>query len=193
MKRLALLAVMTLAACGPGRGPKAAPIARLPEFTMTAVGPEADRPFGLGDLKGKVWVAQFVFTRCSGPCPLMTQRLKALGGKLPPEVALLSVSVDPAGDTPERLRRFAGQHGLDFGRWVLLRGSIEDTYQLLFAGFRLPMSTNPKAPAESRVTHSTRFVLLDREGAVRGYYDAFSEAENSALARDARALSEVGS
>lgn len=188
-----LAALLVPAACSPERGPRAEPLAVLPEFTMSAVGPDGEAPFGRGDMLGRVWVADFIFTRCSGPCPLMTQRLARLGERLPPEAGLLTVSVDPAGDTPGRLRAYARRHGADGRRWVFLRGSVPDTYRLLYEGFRLPMSTDPKAPAELRVTHSTRFVLVDRAGAVRGYYDALSDIENDALARDARRLLEAGS
>ncbi|MDX6771203.1 MAG: SCO family protein [Elusimicrobiota bacterium] len=193
MRRLLLAVPLVLAACGPKRGPSAEPLTVLPEFAMTAVGPDGESPFGLADLKGKVWIADFIFTRCAGPCPLMTARLAKLGERLPPEVSLLTVSVDPAGDTPGRLRAYARHHGADARRWVFLRGGTEETYRLLYAGFRLPMSTDPAAAPELRVTHSTRFVLVDRAGAVRGYYDALSDLENDALARDARRLLEAGS
>lgn len=182
---------LLLAAAGCRQEPP--PVVKLPDFEMTAVSERSEKPFRRADMLGQVWVTQFVFTRCSGPCPLMTQRLKSVTETLPPEVRVLSVSVDPKGDTPERLRRFAGMHGLDPKRWVLVRGSVPDTYQLLFAGFRVPMSTRPKAVPEERVTHSTRFVLVDRDASVRGYYDALSDAGNAALARDARRLLEAGS
>lgn len=193
MKRLSLAVQLVAFGCAPSRGPQAEPLTVLPDFAMTAVGPDAETPFGLADMKGKIWIADFVFTRCAGPCPLMTARLSKLGERLPPEVSLLTVSVDPAGDTPERLRAYARHHGADARRWVFLRGGTEETYRLLYAGFRLPMSTDPSAPPETRVTHSTRFVLVDRAGAVRGYYDALSDLDNDALARDARRLLEAGS
>ncbi len=192
MNRILLVALL-LAACGPKRGASVEPLTTLPDFAMTAVGPDGETPFGLADMRGKVWIADFVFTRCAGPCPLMTARLARLGERLPPEVSLLTVSVDPAGDTPERLRAYARHHGADARRWVFLRGGVPETYRLLYSGFRLPMSTDPAAAPEARVLHSTRFVLVDRAGAVRGYYDALSDLDNDALARDARRLLEAGS
>lgn len=192
MNRILLVALL-LAACGPKRGASVEPLTTLPDFAMTAVGPDGETPFGLADMRGKVWIADFVFTRCAGPCPLMTARLARLGERLPSEVSLLTVSVDPAGDTPERLRAYARHHGADARRWVFLRGGVPETYRLLYSGFRLPMSTDPAAAPEARVLHSTRFVLVDRAGAVRGYYDALSDLDNDALARDARRLLEAGS
>ena len=160
---------------------------------MTAVGPSATAEFGRKDLLGKVWIVDFIFTRCSGPCPLLSSRLAEAGRALPPEVGLLTVAVDSEGDTPERLRAYAKRYGAEPGRWVFLRGTPEQTYHLLYAGFRLPLSVDPAAPAELRATHSARFVLLDKSGAIRGYYDGLSDLDNAAVARDARRLLEVGS
>lgn len=190
--RLAAFALaLGLAACGrSGLDETSSP---LPDFKLTSVSPKTQAPFGRQDLLGRVWVADFIFTRCGGPCPLLTQRFAALDKALPPEVGLLSITVDPETDTAERLRAYMRDQGLDPRRWVFLRGSIQDTYQLLFAGFRLPMSTQPEAPPEARVTHSTRFVLIDQKGAIRGYYEGLSDADNAALRRDARRLMEVGS
>jgi protein SCO1/2 len=171
----------------------AEPLAVLPEFAMTAVEADGTRPFSRADMAGKVWIADFVFTRCAGPCPLLSERMAALAGALPPEVGLLTVGVDSEGDTPERLRAYARRHGARFDRWVFVRGTPAQTYHLLYAGFRLPLSVDPSAPAELRAAHSTRFVLVDRAGGIRGYYDGLSDSDNAALARDARRLLEVGS
>jgi protein SCO1 len=195
MKRAALAVLAALgAACGaPSRGPEAEPLARLPEFAMTAVLPEGERAFGLADLKGRVWVADFVYTSCGGPCPLMTNRMRALAGKLPPEIGLLTVTVDPVRDDAPRLREYARRHGADPRRWVFLRGDARSTYELVFAAFRSSMSSNPSAPEAERVTHSTRFALIDAAGALRGWYDGLSDLDNDALARDARRLLEADS
>jgi len=188
--RISLFAVLLAGACAPR---PAEPLAALPEFSMTAVLPEGTAAFGRKDLLGKVWVADFVFTRCAGPCPLLSERLAALGNALPPAVGLLTVAVDSEGDTPARLRSYAKRYGAEPGRWVFLRGTPEETYHLLYAGFRLPLSIDPAASEERRATHSARFVLLDRSGAIRGYYDGLSESDNAVLARDAQRLLEVGS
>lgn len=190
MKRAIFAAVATFAgACGPR--PK--PLAVLPEFSMTSVGPRDAAAFGRRDLLGKVWIVGFIFTHCSGPCPLLSGRMAALGRALPSSVGLLTVAVDSEGDTPERLRAYAKRYGAEPGRWVFLRGTPAETYRLLYAGFRLPLSTNPGAPEEQRAAHSTRFVLLDKNAAIRGYYDGLSDLDNAALAREARRLLEAGS
>lgn len=183
----ALLALT--AACAPSAPPPR--LHELPDFSMTAVLPKGTRPFGRKDLKGRAWVVDFVFTTCGTICPALTERFSRLAAALPPGVGLLSITVDPAGDTPERLREYMLAHGIDGERWVFLRGSIEDTYQLLFAGFRVPISTRPEEPPERRVQHTSRIVLLDGDAVVRGYYDGFSDRETAALERAARRISEV--
>ena len=169
------------------------PLAALPEFTMTSVGPRGTAEFGRKDLLGKVWIADFVFTHCAGPCPILSTRMAALAKELPPSVGLMTVGVDSEGDTPERLRAYAKRYEAELARWVFLRGTPAQTYHLLYAGFRLPLSVNPSAPEEQRAVHSTRFVLVDKNGGIFGYYDGLSDSDNAALARDARRLLEVGS
>lgn len=189
--RRALLACAVLLACACARTKE--PLGVLPEFRMTAVGPKGAAEFGRKDLLGKVWIADFIFTHCAGPCPMLSTRLAKLGRELPPSVGLLTVGVDSEGDTPERLRAYARRYEAEAGRWVFLRGTPAETYHLLYAGFRLPLSVNPSAPEEQRATHSTQFVLIDSSGAIRGYYDGLSDSDNAAIARDARRLLEVGS
>lgn len=184
--RKALPLALLLAGCGPSKPPE--PLIALPEFSMTAVGAGAERTFTRGDLLGHVWLVDFVFTRCGGPCPLMTHHFSELQGKLPPETRLLSITVDPDYDTPARLRKYAETFGADLRRWTFLRGSNADTYRLLFAGFRMPMSVDPKAPPETRVQHSTRFVLVDRRAGVRRFYDGLSADEDEAILRDVKKL-----
>ncbi|MBI5247621.1 MAG: SCO family protein [Elusimicrobia bacterium] len=186
-------ALIVVAAVFSGACAKPEPLAVLPEFAMTAVSARGTADFGRKDLLGKVWIADFIFTHCAGPCPLLSARLSALGERLPATVGLLSVGVDSEGDTPERLRAYAKRYGARPERWVFLRGTPAQTYHLLYAGFRLPLSVDPTATEEQRAEHSTRFVLVDKDGAIRGYYDGLSDADNAALARDARRLLEVGS
>lgn len=191
MRPLLLASLLLLASCGRERRPAA--LWAIPAFEISRVTPSSVEPFGLSDMRGKVWVADFVFTRCGGPCPVLTTRLSALGRRLPPAVGLLTVTVDPKGDTPERLRAYARAHGADLERWVFARGDVPRTYDLLYSGFRLPVSTRPEKGDAERVVHSTYFVLVDAEGRVRGYYDAFDDAAQDALVRDAQMVLEVGS
>ena len=184
---LACLSLTLLSACG-RRAPE---YAVLPDFALTAVGPEKETPFTKADMLGRPWVVDFVFTRCSGPCPLLSKRMAELAETLPPQVGLLTVTVDPDGDTPERLRAYAKAYGARPGRWVFVRGGVKETYELMYAGFRLPISTDPGAQPGRRVVHSTRFVLVDGSGTIRGYYDGLGDSDAESLTRDARRLLEV--
>jgi len=186
---VAAAASVALAACGRRGLPT---YGALAEFSMTAVGPAKDAPFTRADMTGKVWVADFIFTNCAGPCPLLSQRMAKLSKVLPPSVGLLTVTVDPDEDTSERLREYAKVYGAD-SRWLFLRGGVKQTYELLYAGFKLPMSTDAKAEPGKRVTHSTRLVLVDKNSAIRGYYDGLSDTDADILTKDAAQLLEVGS
>lgn len=187
-KTAAVAAFAALAACGRGRAPE---YAVLPDFSLTAVGPERETPFRKADMLGRVWVVDFIFTHCSGPCPLLTQRMASLQSALPESVGSLTVTVDPGADTPERLRAYAKAYGASSRRWLFLRGGVKDTYELMYAGFRLPISLDAKAEQGARVIHSTRLVLVDQRGAIRGYYDGLSDSDADSLTRDARGLLEV--
>ncbi|MBI4346695.1 MAG: SCO family protein [Elusimicrobia bacterium] len=188
MRRFAPALLALFAAC---RAPEPDVLLELPDFKMSVVGEKTAAPFGRAELLGRVWIADFIFTNCGGPCPLLSDRLSKLGRQLPKEIGLLSISVDPDNDTPAKLREYAAAFGAEYGRWLFLRGPMEETYRLLYAGFRQPMSVDPKAPAAARVTHSTRFVLIDRRARIRGFYDGLSDGDNAAVARDARRLLEA--
>lgn len=193
--RLLIAAALALAASGCARGgterTEAGSI--LPEFSMTAVGASSERPFGRKEMLGRPWVVGFIFTRCAGPCPLVSERMRALSRTLPEGVGLMTVTVDPDGDDAPRLRAYARRLGADDRRWVFLRGDLPQTYKLLYEGFRLPLSIDPAAMPEKRATHSTRLVLVGPRGEVRGSYDSLSDLDENALARDARRLLEADS
>jgi cytochrome oxidase Cu insertion factor (SCO1/SenC/PrrC family) len=141
------------------------------------------------DLSGRPLIVDFVFTTCSGPCPAMSAGMaelqQALGAA---PVTLVSVSVDPARDTPEALAGYAEALGAEPGRWRFLTGD-EDQIVTLATSLHLGVArATPPASGEVRlgeqVTHSTKFVVLDAEGVVRGYYDGQSaDGRRAAVAR----------
>ena len=140
------------------------------------------------DLAGRVWVADFVFTRCPDICPVLSTRMAALqeslaGGTDP--VRLISISVDPAHDTPDVLAAYADRYhaGSD---WLFLTGSRDAVATLLRDGFRVAFSD--EGPATSPVTHSDRFVLVDRQLRIRGYYHGNDPADLARLVDDAGRL-----
>ena len=170
-----------------GRAPR--PAARrsfwpVPPFEMVGVTAQGHAAFRKEDLLGRPWVADFIFTRCSGRCPLMSLKMAALQRVLPPEVRLVSFSVDPDYDTPEVLQAYAKHAGADPGRWVFVRGDKKALHRLIYEGFRLSLAENRAAPPGFQLAHSTRFVLVDAEGVIRGFYDSAEPSFIEALRRD---------
>jgi cytochrome oxidase Cu insertion factor (SCO1/SenC/PrrC family) len=133
------------------------------------------QPVTRADLQGKVWVASFLFTRCCTGCPQVSASLSQLQRDLAGEneVVLVSFSVDPMYDTPARLKTYAEVHGADPKRWWLLTGEREPLYRLIQESFHLGVEENqgPARTPGNEVTHSTRLVLVDRHGRIRGRFE----------------------
>ena len=155
---------------------------QLPDFNLTN---QRGHAMSLSDLSGKVWVADFIFTSCPTICPPMTDEMVRLQNEFASESELrfVSFSVDPERDTPAVLSRYADDFGVDGSRWAFLTGEKTSIYQLAHDGFNL--ATGHQG---SEILHSTRFVLVDRQGKVRGYYDSRSKANLQRLRRDIKTL-----
>ena len=129
------------------------------------------RPFVSAQLSGKIWIADFVYTSCPGPCPMISSRMSELQKPLEQtDVHLVSFSVDPEKDTPEVLRGYAEKLRADPKRWDFLTGSKSAIYKLSHDGFKLAVSDG--SDEAGIPVHSTRMLLVDRHGEIRGYYDA---------------------
>ena len=141
------------------------------------------------DLLGKVWVSTFVFTHCTGQCPLIVfeaQRIqKAL--HLKENFRMLSISVDPERDTPDELAAYAKKVGADPYKWFFATGSKEDIQAFIQNGFRLT-AMDDGGDAGQDILHSSKVVLVDHRGKIRGYYDANESAEMRAIIKDAKTL-----
>jgi protein SCO1 len=163
-----------------GADPVLPVLARLPDFQLTT---EAGQPFGLADLRGKVWISDFIFTRCPGPCPRMTARMAELQRQLADAVdlRLVSFSVDPEFDTPVVLSEYARRFQAQPERWVFLTGDKKSIHALAKSGFLV-------GGVEDVTLHTTRFILVDRQACVRGYYDSADEESLERLLKDARRL-----
>jgi cytochrome oxidase Cu insertion factor (SCO1/SenC/PrrC family) len=156
----------------------------VPEFSLTEANGLALRRT---DLLGKVWVASFIFTRCGEACPLMMQHEARLQPDLPlrDDLRLVSFSVDPDYDTPKVLGEYAHTFGADRSRWFFLTGDKKQLYELASDGFHLAAQP-ADAAKDMPILHSTKLVLVDRHGAIRGYYDSSDPAETQKLIRDVR-------
>jgi protein SCO1/2 len=156
----------------------------VPEFSLKD---QETRVITRKDLAGKIWIADFIFTSCGGICPDMTGAMRRLQDKLPPDIQFVSFSVDPAHDTPDVLAAYAAKAGADSKRWFFLTGDREALYKLSMEGFKLPVDDTTGTTVEP-VTHSSRFVLVDRDGEIRGYYGMDDAGAMERLAADARRL-----
>jgi protein SCO1/2 len=125
------------------------------------------------DLRGKVWVASFVFTRCTGPCPQVTATMARLQSELAgePDVRLVTFTVDPERDDPAELKRYAEHFHADPERWLFLTGPEAEIHRLLKEGFKVGVARAKDPTPGQEFDHSTRLVVVDRRGNARGYFE----------------------
>jgi cytochrome oxidase Cu insertion factor (SCO1/SenC/PrrC family) len=148
-------------------------LGRLPDFSLVE---RSGRPLTRADLAGRVWVANFIFTSCQGICPLLSSRMANLRAELAdiePPVLSVSMSVDPTRDSPEVLRGYAQRYKADPDVWLFVTGEPSDIRRLIGEGFRLSVAErSPEEAGDSGelITHSDRFVLVDGDSQIRGYY-----------------------
>lgn len=143
------------------------PVAAVPAARFTD---QTGAPLAPSDLRGKLWVANFIFTRCAGPCPIMTARMSELNRKLGAnnrDVTLVSFSVDPDYDSPSVLKDYAERNNADPKRWKFLTAPKPEMERFVVKGMLQALDKDN----ENLPVHSTRFVLVDREGMIRGFRD----------------------
>ncbi len=152
-------------------------IGRISDFTLTN---QLGDVVTLADLRGHVWVADIIFTRCAGPCPRMTRQMAALQAALPESsgVRLISLTTDPDHDSAEVLARYAERYGADARRWQFLTGTKPQIASLAIDSLKLTALDKPEATrtdASDLFIHSTIFVLVDREARLRGVFETTGE------------------
>lgn len=161
-------------------------LATVPDFALTE---RSGRPVTLAGLRGHIWVADFIFTRCAGPCPMMSTRMAALQSSLTKatDVRLVTVTVDPAHDTTSVLQAYAKNYNASADQWLFLTGDEPAIRKLAREGFHLGMEKLPpaqRAADEGEILHSTTFSLVDRAGSIRGYYDGDDPQAHNRLLLD---------
>jgi len=157
---------------------KSTPLAhfnRVPDFSLTDANGNS---VTLAGLKGKVWLADFFYASCPGPCPIVAHRLDMLQSEAFKDsgVRFVSISTQPEMDTPDVLQKYARKFHATPGQWLFLTGDKAQIFKLANHGFLLTaMNGND---AENPVIHSTQLALVDKSGNIRGYYDG-TGADNS--------------
>jgi protein SCO1/2 len=139
--------------------------------------------FNSNEMKGKINVVDFFFTRCHGPCPVMSGHMSDLYQAFEgtDKVQFVSISVDPENDELPVLQDYARRQGVSDNRWVFLRGEMETVQWVSESGFMLAADDLPGA-------HSTKFVLVDDKGQIRGYYSGTDKASMNVLKTHIRDL-----
>jgi protein SCO1/2 len=167
-------------------------LGEIPDFSLVSSDGTA---VTAGDLEGTPWVAGFIFTSCAGVCPLMSAQMARLQEDLPEDssVRLLSITVDPARDTPEVLRAYAERFNARPERWQFVTGEPRQIYALAKDGFHLGAGELPDYDPDrddGPFFHSSRLVLVDAQRRIRGYYEGAESAQVDRLKKDLAHLQE---
>jgi cytochrome oxidase Cu insertion factor (SCO1/SenC/PrrC family) len=152
-------------------------LGQVSDFTLTN---QLGRAVSLADLRGHVWVADIIFTRCAGPCLKMSKQMKELQESLPAasKAQLISLTTDPAFDTPAVLKAYGERFAANPGRWMFLTGSKQEVGHLATNSLKLAGIEKKPEERESAVDlfiHSTIFVIVDKSAQLRGVFQTTGE------------------
>jgi protein SCO1 len=175
---LVALSFLVLAACI-----KPSPLPEMGEIPQFQLISQTGQPFDSKILDGHIWVADFIYTTCTGPCPMMTTSMRQFQNSTAefPDVYLISMTVDPVHDTPAVLAEYAGHFKQDKSRWFFLTGDLAKLNDLGVHAFKLNS-------VDGSLTHSTRFVLVDGLRHIRGFYTYGEDSFMRDLLHDVRQL-----
>src|ERR1017187_2214353 len=150
---------------------------QIADFALTN---QNGRAVSLADLRGRVWVADIIFTRCPGPCLKMTKQMQVLQNALPPDspTKLVTLTTDADFDTPPVLKAYAERFGADPHRWMFLSGTRQEVAKLAIDSLKLTAIEKKPEERESPqdlFVHSTIFVIADKRGQLRGVFETTGE------------------
>jgi protein SCO1 len=177
--RVLCVSAVMLASCV-----KPAPLPVLSEVPQFALVSDTGQAFDSHALDGHIWVADFVYTTCDGPCPMMSAHMRRIQDQTAVEysdVRFVSFTVDPAHDTPPVLAEYAKRYRRDPNRWFFLTGPTAALNEVSLNAFKLNS-------VDGSMTHSTRFALVDRQRRIRGYYISSEDDFMPKLMHDIRQL-----
>jgi len=155
----------------------------VPDFALTN---QSGRVVALSDLRGKVWVADIIFTRCPGLCAKMTGQMSQIQAGLPADlpVKLISLTADPDFDNQEVLKRYGERFGATAGRWHFLTGKKIDLYRLATKGLLLVLEEVKPEQRQSEndlFVHSTLFVVVDKQGRIRASFEGLEPSSRQKI------------
>jgi cytochrome oxidase Cu insertion factor (SCO1/SenC/PrrC family) len=173
-----LVAMVLLSLIESSRSARQNPVlGQIADFTLTN---QDGKITTLADLTNHVWVADIIFTRCAGPCPIMTGQMKKLQDALPPtsDAKLVTLTTDPDYDTPPVMRRYGGHFGANFNRWTFLTGTKTAIAALASGSLKLsavPVNSEDQKNAADLFIHTTIFVVIDKHAQLRGIFETEGE------------------
>jgi len=163
-------------------------LAVVPPFEFTD---QSNEPYGSEQLAGKIWVANFIFTRCTTICPVFSEEMSTLQkrtNKAATGIQLVSFSVDPAYDTPARLDEYARRYSANPWYWHFLTGPVADVRTTVVEGMKTAMGTAAEADVPEALFHGSHFVLVDDRMQIRGFYDVNDEETIERLLLDVQLI-----
>jgi len=175
-----VIVALTLIATGCA-GPKPLPVlGEVPQFDLIL---QTGQPFDSKSLDGHIWIANFIYTNCDGPCPMMSHQMRGLQASTEstPDLRLVSFTVDPTRDTPTVLAKYAQFFKADPSRWFFLTGDMARLNELGLRAFKL-------GGVDGSLSHSTRFVLVDGHRSIRGFYISSDDDFKTRLLHDVHQL-----
>ena len=178
--RVATVAVWILVAALAYACEESEPLPSLGALPPLELTDQTGAPFGLDDMRGRVWIASFVFTKCPTICPTLSSKMAELSRRFAgreAELGLVSFTVDPENDTPEVLREYSARFDANPAQWKWVTGRTEHVSDVVVRGFRLGLGEPvPTGDGEGyEIMHSSHFVLVDASGEIRGYYASDAE------------------
>lgn len=190
---IAMMASITVLRFRMRRVPDPPPVVmNLPSFALTD---QEGQPFTSETLSERVWVASFIFTSCPSTCPAVTQAMAKLQARYElhgHDIGLISFTVDPETDTPEVLKLYAAEAGADLARWKFVTGDREALRDLIVGGFALGLGERaPAAEGLYDIAHSTKLVIVDPAGGVRGYYGIDEQGLDEVFHRSTHVVREL--
>lgn len=152
----------------------------ISDFTLTN---QNDRVVTLANLTNHVWVADIIFTRCAGSCPIMSTQMKSLQAALPStsKTKLVTLTCDPSYDSPEIMKRYGERYSADFSRWMFLTGTPKELSDLATGSLKLgvtPVAPKDRTSPTDFFVHSTIFVVVDKQARLRGIFQTEGQGVN---------------